>query len=195
MNCPFCNFDKTDIVNTIIEESTNFVVLPSKGSLCDGYLLIIPKKHINAINELSINQKKELSLLISKYRHKFYTIYNRFPILFEHGSSNKKTTSSSSVKHAHMHIVNHNFINEEKIINELNLTKVNATDFFTNKNQNYISYISQNFDYYITYNFKPISQQMRIYIADELNLSNNFNWRNHNFEENIIKTINKFKLN
>ena len=53
MDCPFCNLDYLDIANTIIDQSENFLVLPSKGSLCNGYLLIIPKEHINSMNELS----------------------------------------------------------------------------------------------------------------------------------------------
>ena len=36
--CPFCNLDKDNVVNTIIEETNNFFVTPSKGSLCTGYL-------------------------------------------------------------------------------------------------------------------------------------------------------------
>ena len=46
MNCPFCNINYNDISNTIIEQTDNFFILPSKGSLCEGYLLIVPKKHI-----------------------------------------------------------------------------------------------------------------------------------------------------
>ena len=193
-NCPFCKLDKSNIVNTIIEESANFLILPTKGSLCDGYVLIVPKKHINSMNELTENEKHELLHLINKYRDKFKSIYGKFPLLFEHGSSNTDTNaSSSSIKHAHIHIVNHKFTNENKIISELNLKKVNAENFFEFRNKNYISYISNNNEFYITYDFKPVSQQMRIYIAEDLGITNNFNWRQDNFEENIISTISKLK--
>ena len=43
MNCPFCKLDLKDISNTIIEESENFIIVSSKGALCDGYLLILTK--------------------------------------------------------------------------------------------------------------------------------------------------------
>ncbi len=193
-NCPFCNLDNTNIVNTVIHESDTFLVLPSKGSLCDGYLLIVPKKHINSINELTENEKHELLHLINKYRDKFKSIYGKFPLLFEHGSSGQNAdNSSSSIKHAHLHIVNHKFTNEIKIISELNLQKVDIQNFFEFNNKNYISYISNDNEFYITYEFKPISQQMRIYIAENLGITNDFNWRQNNFEENIISTIEKFK--
>ena len=192
--CPFCKFDENDISNTIIEETENFTILPSKGSLCEGYLLIIPKQHIFSINELLDSQKIDLLNLIKKYRQIFYKTYNKYPIVFEHGSSTIQASSSSSITHAHLHIVNHNFKNEEQIINELNLNKVSLNNFFNFQNQPYISYITPNMDFYITYNFKPISQQMRIFIAKDLNLISEYNWRTSNFENNIKNTIKKFKL-
>lgn len=194
MICPFCNIDYSDIANTIIEETYNFIISPTKGSLCDGYLLIIPKHHVNSINELNENIKYELSKIICKYRDLFFKKHNKHPIFFEHGSSNiDNYKSASSITHAHIHIVNHNFKNEHNIINELNLNKVTQTEFFANKNQNYISYISPNFNFYISYNFRPTSQQMRIYIAKDLNLLDKFNWKTNNFDNNIISTINNFK--
>lgn len=194
MSCPFCHLDYSDIANTVIDKSENFLILPSKGSLCNGYLLIIPKEHINSMNELTDTKKEELLLLIKKYREKFYLAYNKYPILFEHGSSKiDNSKSSSSVTHAHIHIINHNFLDENKLIIELNLQEVNVIDFFENKNDNYISYISPTFKFYISYNFKPISQQMRICIANDLKLPTNYNWKTSNFDDNIISTINTFK--
>ena len=38
-NCKFCYTDNSDITNTIIEDTKNFIVLPSKGALVVGYLL------------------------------------------------------------------------------------------------------------------------------------------------------------
>lgn len=194
MNCPFCNLDKTDISNTIIEETNNFLITPSKGSLCNGYLLIIPKQHVNSMNELSNSKKVELMKLIKNYREKFHRIYNRYPILFEHGSSLLNSSqSSSSITHAHIHIVNHCFLDEDKIIRDINLEEIPETQFFKNQNKNYISYISPNFNLYISYNFKPTSQQMRIYIAQDLNISNNYNWKSFNFDNNITSTIKDFQ--
>ena len=88
-----------------------------------------------------------------------------------------------------MHIVNHHFLHESDIINQLNMKKVNPEEFLNYRNQSYISYISPESEFYITYNFQPVSQQMRIFIANDLDLSNEYNWRTSNFEINIKKTI------
>ena len=194
-DCPFCKLDTNDISNTIIEETNNFFILPSKGSLCEGYLLIVPKKHIFSMNELNDLEKNELFQLLKKYRENFYKIYNKYPIFFEHGSTSVNNNSSSSISHAHIHIVNHNFKKQEQLIKELNMQKVTLNEFLKYNNHSYISYITPQFNFYITYNFKPISQQMRIFIANDLNLNNQYNWRTANFENNIQNTINKFKFN
>ncbi len=191
--CPFCKLDNTNIVNTIIDESDSFLVLPAKGSLCEGYVLIVPKEHINSMNELSDKQKEELLSLIKNYREKFKSIYGSYPLLFEHGSSKTNLEpSSSSISHAHIHIVNHKFRDEKNIINALNLQKVNIKEFFEFKDKTYISYISNNNTHYITYNFQPVSQQMRIFIAEDLGIIQSYNWRKNNFNNNILKTIKKF---
>ena len=76
MTCPFCTLDIHDFSNTIIDKSDDFLILPSKGSLCDGYLLIVPKKHINSMNELTTSEKEKLISLIKNYREKFHQIYS-----------------------------------------------------------------------------------------------------------------------
>ena len=57
MSCVFCNIDKSKLENTIIDESDNFVVLPTIGALVDGYLMIISKKHINSMSELEEKER------------------------------------------------------------------------------------------------------------------------------------------
>ena len=57
MDCVFCNIDNSKVKNTIIDESDNFFVLPSIGSLVDGYLLIVSKRHINSMAEFYIMYK------------------------------------------------------------------------------------------------------------------------------------------
>lgn len=192
--CIFCNIDYKDVSNTIIEETDSFIVVPSKGALVVGYLLILPKMHVTSLNELEDLHKLELFNLMKKYREVFYDKFNKYPIIFEHGTSEQDSKqSSSSVNHAHLHIVNHNFKNEYQIINALNLEKVDMKSFYKDIKKSYISYISPNFNFYITHDLKGVSQQMRIYISEDLNIQDKYNWKNYNFRENIIKTIDIIK--
>ena len=197
-DCVFCDLDKTRIYNTILEETDNFIVIPTLGALVDVYVLIVAKKHLYNMNTLNKKQKKELFNLIKKYRSIFKNIYGKFPIIFEHGSIKEESyKSASSVVHAHIHIVNHNYVNEKDILNQLNFKQ---TDDYNNLNKNYIFYISpNNLKYitynlkYITYNFEYISQIMRRLIAKDLGFADKYNWRNEIFIKNVISTINNIK--
>ena len=192
MNCVFCNIDKSRPENTIIEESDNFIVLPTIGALVDGYLMIVSKKHINSMSELKENERKEYEFLIEKYRNKFKNIYNKFPIIFEHGSPiNDGDMKASSVIHAHTHIVNHEFINEEPIVKNLNFKRLDNLNYLS-KQQNYIMYINPENICYVSYDFEPVSQMMRKIIAKDLGYENKFDWKKEKFIENINLTITKF---
>lgn len=193
MNCVFCNIDKSRTENTIIEESENFMVLPTIGALVDGYLMIVSKKHINSMSKLKENERIEYEFLIEKYRNKFKNIYNKFPIIFEHGSPiNDSDMKASSVTHAHTHIVNHKFINEESIVKNLNFKRL-ANFKYLSKEKNYIMYINPENICYVSYNFEPVSQMMRKLIAKDLGYENKFDWKKEIFIENINSTIRKFK--
>ena len=56
-------------------------------------------------------------------------------------------------------------------------------------NKNYIFYISPNNEIYITNEFEPISQFLRIEIAKDLNMLDKYDWRKNDFNKNIILTI------
>lgn len=192
MKCIFCDIDNSKIENTIIEETEYFYILPTLGSLVDGYILIVTKRHINSMSELNENELIEYKNIIEKYKNLFKKIYNKTPIVFEHGTPNQNSEmKANSVTHAHTHIVNINFSNEKEILEKYNFKKIN--DFKEiNKNTNYIKYISNN-KIYITYNFPSVSQLMRILIAEELNYKDKFDWKKERFDENIISTIERIK--
>ena len=192
MKCIFCDIDHSKIENTIIEEKDYFYILPTLGSLVDGYILIVTKRHINSMSELNENELIEYKNIIEKYKNLFKKIYNKTPIVFEHGTPNQNSEmKANSVTHAHTHIVNINFSNEKEILEKYNFKKIN--DFkVINKNMNYIKYISNN-KIYITYNFPSVSQLMRILIAEELNYKDKFDWKKERFDENIISTIERIK--
>lgn len=190
-DCPFCNINKTKIENKILDETKYFYITPTLGSIVDGYILITTKRHVNSMVNLNIEELEEYKILIEKYREIFKNIYKKYPIIFEHGTPNLEENKASSVIHAHTHIVNHNYKNENTLLEELNFNKTNKIAM--DSKNNYIFYINSDGEKYITYNFKPISQFMRIEIAKDLNMLDKYDWRKNNFDDNIILTVTKIK--
>lgn len=191
MKCIFCDIDHSKIENTIIEETKFFYILPTLGSLVNGYVLIVTKRHINSMSELNEEELNEYKNIIEKYKNLFNKIYNKTPIVFEHGTPNQNSEmKASSVTHAHSHIVNINFKNEKEILNKYNFFEIKDLEEIE-KNKNYISYIYDK--KYITYDFPGVSQLMRILIAEELNFKDKFDWKKERFDENIKSTIKRIK--
>lgn len=192
INCIFCNLEKNKIENTILDETNHFYILPTVGSLVDGYILVVSKRHINSMSELTKNEMDEYNFIIEKYRNIFRDIYGKYPIVFEHGSPvSDNSIRANSVIHAHSHIVNHAYLDEPKIIKRLNFKPIQRIEDIKS-NENYIMYINNNFKY-VTYNFEPISQLMRKLIAKDLKYEDKFDWKKEKFMDNIIKTILKVK--
>ena len=189
MSCIFCTLDKSKRENTILEETTYFYVIPTVGSLVVGYVLILCKRHIYSMAELNNKEQKEYEDLIEKYRNIFKSIYKKYPIVFEHGSPNiENKTKANSIDHAHTHIVNYQYKNEEKIIKNLNFNPIGELTQLTKK-QNYILYINPNKVIYMTTNFSSISQLMRLVMAKELKIESKYKWEKETFKENIEQTI------
>lgn len=189
MKCVFCDIDFSKIENTIIYEGEYFYVLPSVGALVDGYVLIVSKRHVESsicLNQIELNEYK---YLINKFQNIFKKIYGKMPIVFEHGTFDKY--SASSVVHAHTHIVNVNFKNEKDILEKYNFFEI--SDFnLIDKSRNYIKYINGD-KIYVTYDFPFVSQLMRILIADEIGISDKYDWKSEKFISNIVSTIEKLK--
>lgn len=193
INCIFCNLEKNKIENTILDETNHFYILPTVGSLVDGYILVVSKRHINSMSELTKNEMDEYNFIIKKYRNIFRDIYGKYPIVFEHGSPvSDNSIRANSVIHAHSHIVNHAYLDEPKIIKRLNFKPIQRIEDIKS-NENYIMYINNNNFKYVTYNFEPISQLMRKLIAKDLKYEDKFDWKKEKFMDNIIKTVLKVK--
>lgn len=191
--CRFCKFDKSKKENTVIYETQNFYVLPSLGALVDEYALVVSKKHITSLSQLSDNEKEEYNGIIDYISKQFIKFYNKQPIVFEHGTPNLLSDmKASSIVHAHAHIVNHNYINEKDIINNLNFNEIKDFKDVSNSN-NYIFYINHKNRKYVTYNYDSISQIMRILIAKDLGIKDQYNWKEHDFIENINKMLKHFE--
>jgi diadenosine tetraphosphate (Ap4A) HIT family hydrolase len=94
----------------IIFQSSYFVAVPTIGCIVPGYLLVIPKRHVLSMAQLNDIEIKDLNLFVKNISTALSKIW-AFPIIFEHGPSNKSTNekdicrNGSCIDHAHWHLV------------------------------------------------------------------------------------------
>lgn len=69
MDCPFCNVEQNE-KNRIIEIRTRTVIMFSNPRLMPGHLLVLPKRHVLGLVELSAEERKELFDTAIEYQEK-----------------------------------------------------------------------------------------------------------------------------
>ncbi len=109
MDCPFCIIDKKQ--TEIIKDGKYFYVTLSNPRLVPGHLLIIPKRHIEKISELTKKEREELFELIIEFQEKILKKFSSGCDLKQHYRPFIKQ-SWVKVSHLHFHLQPREFKDE-----------------------------------------------------------------------------------
>lgn len=132
-DCVFCNIVKNGNNNNekekniVLYEDELLLVSQATGSPVRGYLMIIPKKHINGFAELSLDEMKHVEKIISIIMDFYKKYFHINAILLEHGST-EIGRHPQSIVHAHLHLIPFNFNKkiEKELLKELQLKPIKS---------------------------------------------------------------------
>ena len=185
--------------DTMVFESENFVAMPTRGAIIEGWMLVVPKKHYLCMGALGKLQIKELvrfkTLLVSTLQD----CYGRMTI-FEHGPAKPNLSVGCGVDHAHLHLVPISF----------NLIEKSEEALPENFRWHQINNMAQLRDYYIeqkSYLYVEQSvgkmyagthldlggQLFRKIIASEIGKADKYDWKVNAEEENIMATVDRLR--
>ena len=203
--CVFCNIVKTGNNNNekernvILYEDDLVLITQATGSPVRGYLMIVTKRHINGLAELSKEELKHIEKLINVIK-KFYKKYFHIDsILLEHGST-ESGRHPQSIVHAHLHLIPFNFDKniETELFAELHLKSIESFENIKiNEKLDYWLYCNSKGKYYTSSNIinAPRSIFMNL-IAKQINLKLPYEWRNNvTPKEYIDEIIEIFNVN
>ena len=198
INCVFCQkFDEKlsymvhPIFDKIIWKNESFVLIPAKGSLVEGYLLIIPIKHYYSLADLPPNILSNLSKIKSIIR-RILTEYFTRPIFFEHGALSQTNLAGSSIRHAHLHCVPFQVDLTHRLQLSHRLRRIDKFEDIANQlmiNQSYIYFENQDQGKFIFDDVSVPSQYLRRVIAEELGISDQWDYAIFPFEQKVISTL------
>ncbi|MCB2182986.1 MAG: HIT domain-containing protein [Desulfobulbaceae bacterium] len=180
----------------ILFKNNDFVVIPTLGSLCPGYLLILPKKHFVSVGSMPNEYYQSLCKLLGNVKEIIQEKYFSNVIAFEHGAVSANYLGGACCDHAHIHVVPYN----GNLLSSFQIRKFQIDEIFTfsslsesvKNDKPYLFYQSQsNRMYMITADRIP-SQMIRKIIAEKNGIPDKWDWRENLFEANIIKTISDF---
>ena len=101
MNCPFCNINSEK--TRILKEKKFVRVIFSNPRLMPGYLLIVPKRHVEKISELNREERKELFETIIEFQGKILSkIASGCDIRINYRPFQKQ--DNLKVNHLHIHL-------------------------------------------------------------------------------------------
>lgn len=97
--CQFCEIEQGNPELVEMTKSLKVITNRFPYSLWDGqgvtdHLMIVPKKHLYSLNDLTLDEAHEYLQLVSRYEKDGYNIYARAP------ASNRRT-----IVHQHTHLI------------------------------------------------------------------------------------------
>ncbi|WP_452597581.1 HIT family protein [Pontimicrobium sp. MEBiC01747] len=202
--CKICsisdNNNKLNSWDKPLFETENFYAVPSLGSLVEGWILIFSKKHYLSLSQLSNELINELNDFRNDVEAKLIQEFGKITI-FEHGPSHKKTSLGCGVDHFHLHLV------PLKEMNLLSLSKSFDSSIIwksisdirdlkeIGKKKGYLFLELPNNEKFFASGSRAGSQFFRRVIAQDLGISEKFDWKSDSMIENIEKTIEKLQHN
>jgi diadenosine tetraphosphate (Ap4A) HIT family hydrolase len=184
--------------NRIVLESGNFIVMPSIGQIVEGYLLVLPKKHLSCIGQLSSKLFDELIGIKSILSESLSPMYHP-PIYFEHGCLSEDG-GGCGIYHAHLHCVPAPatvdflpiLLNDEKLTTRYKIDNIKDLKSLFETGQSYLFY-EDRFGNPSAFGapFLP-SQFFRRLFAEQVGTSY-WNWREFGRENKLISTLEKLK--
>ena len=94
----FCKIANKELPSTILEEGGNFLAILDTAPHTEGHTLIIPKKHIRDISELSTTSMTEIFHYIQKRERELYAAgYDSIMIRINLGKAQE-------IPHLHIHV-------------------------------------------------------------------------------------------
>ena len=182
--------------NEVLLESNSYVVTTSLGAFIEGWTLLISKRHVTSMSQLSLPEIEELDSLIYEIRKTIETNYGP-SIVFEHGALTPGTNFGCGIDHAHVHIVPF----EDSILPILNKElpgirwqELGKLEDITLERRQYLFVIDKQQQNGLVSNPEEIpSQFMRRVIAKYLGIPEYFDYHKYSFDEKSSATCNTLR--
>lgn len=178
----------------IIYESENFVAVPTRGALIEGWLLIVPRAHHFCIGEFGPELFAEFQLFRREVQGAIETTYGG-SVAFEHGPASSQRPAGCGVDHAHLHIVpwHGSFAGAVREHGSpkfawRSVTGCEALRAFHDRGEDYLYFEESDGNAFATSGPIP-SQYFRRIVASELGESELFDWKTHSGINTVRATL------
>lgn len=197
--CLLCNIlrGKTEKVEHIVYQTDNFYVVPGTGAFFEGYLMIVPKRHVMSFANLTCTELEEFYTVLNDIRTILEGIYHKKVFAFECGSGRTGAGKhETSIVHAHFHLAPTKMpVLKEVQKSGLNPALIQKEELEQYGESPYMLYVDQEDNWFISSNpqeYYP-RQHPRQVLAEYMGCYELYNWRIHPFRERMDVIANEFR--
>jgi ATP adenylyltransferase len=165
--------------------NAEFVAVLSLGALVPGWLLVLPRRHVLSLGQLSPQEHQRLDRFVERIRSVWVDEFGPV-VCFEHGPAQAQSSVGCSIDHAHLHVVPTAGCalrkGAQRLIPEIQWVAVDGVgDASRDAASHGLSYISltENGSASIATAHSFPSQVLRRVLATELGREREWNWREH----------------
>src|SRR5262245_46645455 len=98
LDCPFCRLEQ----RRILLENDFAVAFPDGFPIADGHTLVVPKRHVSSLFDLTAEEQAAVWALVAEVRAKLMAELQ--PDAFNVGL-NDGSAAGQTVMHAHVHVI------------------------------------------------------------------------------------------
>lgn len=197
-NCLFCQRLVTGVSNEpwdkVLAETEKFVIVPTKGSLVPGWLLVVSKRHVLCSGGLSLSEFEPLQQAIGMAVRLVEQGFGPATI-FEHGPAFTGAPLGCGINHLHFHVAPLRF----SLVDAINLM-IPAAQWRSITNLAELAPLHRNGVGYAMVRepndavawFQPpadLRQPLRRAIANRLGTPASFDYSTHPYKENVLHTL------
>lgn len=198
-NCLLCKIRdrQTEQPEHIVYETESFYVVPGTGAFFEGYLMIVPKKHVMSFALLSQEELNEFYSLLDDLRSILEGIYHKKVFAFECGSGRTGAGKhETSIVHAHFHLAPTEMpVLQEVQESGLHPALIDKEDLSEYGEYPYMLYVDQDDNWFIAsdpHDYYP-RQHPRQVLANWMGLYEIYNWRIHPFRDRMDTIASEFR--
>ena len=185
--------------DTVLLETENHVVVPTKGALVPGWLLVVSKQHYICAGALPTEDLRDLGVAVNKART---TIEREFgpATVFEHGPAMAGTALGCGIDHCHIHVAPLPFSLRdavEGLATDTDWQSASGLDALTELHGRGIgyAYVEENDGHAVW--CRPsgqIRQMLRQAIANALGIGERYDYSMHSFPRNVEETVKRLSI-
>lgn len=174
----------------ILYESDNFFVIPGLGAFFDGYVMIVPKRHIMSYAELTEQEFEEFLQVLSDMKMILKAIYQKDIFVFECGSGRNWTEkNATSIVHAHIHLAPTDMpVLQEVRKSGVSPALIDPRDLYKYGDYPYLLYVDQQNNWFIVSDpdtYLPRQHPRRV-LANYMNLGEDeYDWHTNPLRERL----------